>query len=191
LKKLPLETQQYFEQMFINRNDEFIKEFLKNFKEKTLKISCFSSRLDSIVMWSHYAANHTGYCVEYNLKELSNDDIRKRCLFPVIYSDKLPDMSKQLKDNNPLSMFLPALYKSNDWKYEQEWRLIFSNSILPININQYIFPEPVCIYLGAKMGDVEDKFIKHFKENKIKIMKMKLKTACFKMGPFEPISKPW
>ena len=54
--------------MFKNRSHEFIKEFIENFKKETLRISCFSSRLDSIVMWSHYASNHTGYCVEYNLK---------------------------------------------------------------------------------------------------------------------------
>ena len=116
---------------------------------------------------------------------MSNDDIRKRCLFPIIYSDKLPDMSKQIEDNNPLSAFLPALYKSSDWEYEHEWRLIFSHGVLPKKTNQYIFHKPVCIYLGAKMGYVQDEFIRHFKKKKIRIMKMKLKPDCFAMEPFE------
>ena len=49
-------------------------------------ISCFSELDNSLLMWSHYANNHKGFCVEYDLLEIS-----KQLQFtpvPVIYSDK-------------------------------------------------------------------------------------------------------
>ncbi len=46
-----------------------------------LFITCFSETNKSILMWSHYASNHTGFCIEYDFSKLSIKDRRKR--FPV------------------------------------------------------------------------------------------------------------
>lgn len=50
-----------------------IKNNLKNYiKEEVNKhfdvgISCFSEGWQSILMWGHYACNHTGFCLEYDV----------------------------------------------------------------------------------------------------------------------------
>ena len=49
-------------------------------------ITCLSEEDDSLLMWAHYANNHCGMCVEYNLLE-----INRQLSFtpvPVIYSDE-------------------------------------------------------------------------------------------------------
>lgn len=69
-------------------------------------ISCFSERKDSLLMWSHYANSHKGFCVEYDLKLLhfisedsyhyddeeeyydEEDCFAIENIYPVIYSKK-------------------------------------------------------------------------------------------------------
>lgn len=44
-------------------------EQVKKSRETTF-LSCFSEVNDSMLMWSHYAHSHTGFCLEYNFKSL-------------------------------------------------------------------------------------------------------------------------
>jgi len=58
-----------------NKADERIKEIQKT----NIRVCCFSSRSDKrslnrqTEMWSHYADNHKGFCVEYDLSSLNNE----------------------------------------------------------------------------------------------------------------------
>ena len=45
----------------------YMLEIQFNELRNTTGISCFSEREDSLLMWAHYANNHRGICVEYNL----------------------------------------------------------------------------------------------------------------------------
>lgn len=63
-----------------------IKSFCSTFEDMrcTTGISCLSESDDSLLMWAHYANNHRGMCVEYDLME-----INKQLQFtpvPIIYS---------------------------------------------------------------------------------------------------------
>ena len=49
------------------------------------RICCFSSRYDSILMWSHYADENKGICVEYDLGLLDHSNPILRHIYPVIY----------------------------------------------------------------------------------------------------------
>ena len=71
------------------------KSIQENFfpMRKAFKVCSFSLINSSIIMWAHYAKNHEGFCVEYNLKPLDISDECKRFLFPVIYSDKICDIT--------------------------------------------------------------------------------------------------
>jgi Protein of unknown function (DUF2971) len=108
-------------------NRPMLEAMRKDIQNKMVLCS-FSGVPDSIIMWGHYARDHKGFCIEYEVKEL--DDVRQRLLFPVIYSNKLFDATKYfeaaIKDiarfNNVFAT-LAALYKSPEWTYEQEWRL--------------------------------------------------------------------
>lgn len=102
---------------------------------------------DNLLMWSHYAESHTGYCISFN----SNHSFfnRKRSekdefyhLRKVEYLTHRP--SKHLVDMNGTDIFL---LKSDVWEYEQEWRMCaflpdadtIINSIVPA-VHLFNFP---------------------------------------------------
>ena len=83
-------------------------------------------------MWSHYAKHHQGFCIAYNFKELGNDDLRTRLLYPVVYSESLFDVSNIFGNKKTVNNILnqAALIKSKAWNHGKEWRLVFGNGIL-------------------------------------------------------------
>lgn len=99
-------------------------------------ITCFSEKPDSILMWSHYANKHTGFCVEYDLAKCTSLSA-KMLLFPVIYTEEratIPMSLINFEDPTHLKIadldkFAPdfvisLLTKSKIWDYENEWRII-------------------------------------------------------------------
>lgn len=78
---------------------------------------------NNILMWSHYANEHKGICVELgrNIDEDTGND--KRCR-PVKYSKEYPQPSIEdvLKGDHALTDKV-AYTKSVDWAYEKEWRV--------------------------------------------------------------------
>jgi hypothetical protein len=94
----------------------------------SMGIACLSEVPDSILMWSHYANNHRGFCVAYNLLELNQK--LKFSAVPVIYTKEricLQSISLDQKALNKetMSLFIQSLTsKSPEWSYEKEWRII-------------------------------------------------------------------
>ena len=75
-----------------------VKAFLRNdMSEMTnelrdaVRVVCLSEVYDSMLMWGHYAMNHTGYCIEY---EFEKDDICYSNLHPVEYTKDRYTISK-------------------------------------------------------------------------------------------------
>lgn len=81
-----------------------------------LGVFCLTEHPDSILMWSHYASSHSGFCIK-----LLRQDILSRCE-KVRYSRKYPIIDYPGSDDNNLSKWL--LTKAGCWKYEAEWRRI-------------------------------------------------------------------
>jgi hypothetical protein len=63
------------------------RKSLLNAIEKTYTISCFTELNDSTLMFSHYADNHKGLCLEF---EFNEDLIADSWLFKVTYSKNYP-----------------------------------------------------------------------------------------------------
>lgn len=116
-------------------------------------------------MWSHYAANHQGICIEYDAKEFSTNEPIFTQLHPVIYKKELFDASPYTNvfgggsEQNPLLATIAACHKSGEWSYEEEWRLI--SSVSPEhNRPEYILTyRPKSISLGAKMSEKEKELV--------------------------------
>ena len=70
---------------------------------------------DNHLMWVHYARNHTGFILGFNANASffrENDRILRKVIYrsgPRVFSDA--DMNA-------------CFYKSDQWKYEQEWRCV-------------------------------------------------------------------
>ncbi|HVZ47069.1 MAG TPA: DUF2971 domain-containing protein [Ramlibacter sp.] len=84
-------------------------------------VSCFSEVPDNLLMWSHYASHHRGFCLEFRTDAEPFQRIR-----PVTYSKTMPeyDLAKMLYDRD--FDHIESLYctKGWDWSYEREWRCI-------------------------------------------------------------------
>ena len=134
------------------RNAEIISRLSAKVKS-LFKFCSFSERINSILMWAHYADSHKGFCIEYPSKSFPETHFSSRFLHPVIYSDELFDASeilKNLPDCN-IRMNLAGLYKARDWEHEKEWRLLFTNGIAP-NATAFKLPvKPSAVYLGSEM----------------------------------------
>lgn len=140
-----------------------------------LRIACLGEANKSILMWSHYASNHSGFCIEY---DFSNDEFVKEFLFPVLYNQK----KYIVKDESDSNWVVPAaVCKSPEWQYEKEWRII-KNDALKLkyginNSNYYISADKAisAIYVGAKISKENlEEITQIAEEMNIPIYKMKM-----------------
>lgn len=90
----------------------------------SLGISCFSEDKYNILMWSHYADKHQGFCIGYK-----EEKIRKSGLFGrgglVKYSSVYPQIKPDPTKRNLMDeIFLKTNTKAKQWSYEKEYRLV-------------------------------------------------------------------
>lgn len=80
---------------------------------------------DNLLMWSHYAAQHTGMVIEFDelhsiFDELTIPKDNPGLYQKVVYSDSRP-IWKNLEDRKIQDFMLT---KSKEWAYEKEWRIV-------------------------------------------------------------------
>ncbi len=97
-----------------------------------MRVCCFSADPDSILMWSHYAAEHQGVVIGFYTDRL---ELHFRIPFEQVeYCSNLPELIECTAWMNSLAFGLPppapkghprawGLSKAKAWIYEQEWRL--------------------------------------------------------------------
>lgn len=106
---------------------ERLNSNVSDMARKMIRLACFTTTPDNLPMWHHYTNGHTGICLEYNTADITVI-YQLNKLFPVYYVDKLPDMTNRLLQKRQSEFgFLEylAIHKLNDWRYENEWRLIY------------------------------------------------------------------
>jgi hypothetical protein len=86
-------------------------------------ISCFSENGMEPLLWGHYGHSYRGFCLKFNVESLMNGQNDSVKLKRVIYSQN-PEVISQ---EHPFSDYYQYLLKLNNWKYEQEWRLLVKN----------------------------------------------------------------
>jgi hypothetical protein len=108
----------------------------------------------SILMWSHYADCHRGFCVGFKTAEWDVEERRweqqgiQTHGHPVIYEDKYPTILPDNSRNN-YDIKQVLLTKSELWAYEKEWRaLLFFQTNKPLCIRDAVFSE---VILGCQM----------------------------------------
>ena len=173
-----------------NNNEELLTELedlQKAFLEEAQKcrtmtaISCFSNSCTSLLMWSHYANQHEGMCVEYDYKKL--EKISHKSILPVSYGDKI-DIFSQNKNRNNLLSHMAFIRKAKDWKYEEEWRIIalLIDTTIALTIKA---PMPEKIIFGSKT-DYSKPLVKDLinfaEKNGIVCSKMSLDKDIFKLN---------
>jgi len=179
-----------------NQLKERLKEFVSSRKmnrfkerEKNFSVCCFSEVKDSILMWSFYADHHKGYCIEYDISNEPINSENAKYLYPVIYSDKLFDLTEHFKKPvvTPLAI-KSAISKSSQWSKEKEWRLIWIHKTQIEEEKRFWKFCPIkSIYLGAKMEYSDRKKIEEICGKNVSVYQTKLSKSSFKLE-FELVS---
>jgi hypothetical protein len=108
--------------------DKWWRDFLPR-----LRVFCVSEEKDNLLMWAHYARDHTGAVFEF--RALAEQDNPLCVAKPIRYCSIPPPLFSEAKEiNTHLSLLgevdentLMADYayiKSDIWAYEKEWRVL-------------------------------------------------------------------
>lgn len=91
-------------------------------------ILCLTPVFDNFIMWTHYAKNHTGICIQFRVRDVSKEDQLKfiAAAWPVEYADRCPVINI-VRDGMPDIVRKAFLTKSTPFRYEQEWRSVLMN----------------------------------------------------------------
>lgn len=157
----------------------------------TTGVACFSERYDSLLMWAHYAYNHQGICVEYELLKFNTE--LNYSPVPIIYTNERVHMSEinmnRLQEDSVAFLVNGLTTKSMEWQYENEWRIIRDRmacgdawddekkgALLPS-------VKPRSIILGCNASDEFEREVCSFcKESEISLYKMEKDEDKFKLN---------
>lgn len=195
----------------VEKQREYECEPLKRLADirKQMFTGCFSQTYDSILMWSHYASDHKGVCIEVELDEDPEH------LFRVEYSEQRPQIETRkilaevyksmLQKNNPIKndrlhswIVQPYITKAREWSYEKEYRVIYTEEELqehgvPKDVGkdgvERYFPKVLSIkrvFLGAAMPEKEKEGIRHLaQENEIPVIEMEISDVAYRLEHME------
>jgi hypothetical protein len=146
-----------------HNSDEAWKKMAKDLIDKiqnTVGVFCMSSKKDNILMWSHYADDHKGFCLIFEASDTTPFFGNAQ---EVSYSDEYPlvEWFDTSQDRQIQKVFLT---KYSDWKYESEWRIVDHEN--GAGVQQ--FPEHLLIgvIFGLKMDDKEKNKIVNWSINR-------------------------
>ena len=161
------------EQDLSKKHTDYIKD--------TVKVACFSEVNNSILMWSHYADCHKGFCLEYDIEELKMYNDIFSFIYPIKYSNVPAEICASFEPEKADNLTIYAtMCKSSHWEYEREWRLVLPESLMIEDVeNKGIFyveiPKPKKIYLGALTSEENEDIVrKIYKDEAVDIIKMKM-----------------
>lgn len=104
--------------------EEWLKIYTRATLDETkfLGVTCFSDDPRNLLMWSHYAKNHTGVC--YQFETLNDIDVFSRAL-PVKYTKAYPTLNAfSISSKSGEDSIRMLLTKFEDWQYEKERRIV-------------------------------------------------------------------
>lgn len=154
-----------------------IAKLIREEKEKTL-ICSLSRNYKNGLMWSVYADQHKGCCIEVE----ANSTLWNRV--EIDYSENMLNLENVLKENIDINRILG--YKSVQWQHEEEVRYLRtinsnrSSHYLPVKINR--------VYLGVRVSPKDERFIRKLIENidnSIEVVKLKKDDIDFGFNSIE------
>lgn len=108
-------------------------------------VCCFSEKSDDIVMWSHYADAHKGFCLAFRTDARPFSSAR-----PVHYATDLPALNptSMLLDDDESAFWAMILTKFDCWSYEKEWRAFHKEADRPFGYEKGVLQS---VYFGVAM----------------------------------------
>ncbi|MCH2227346.1 MAG: DUF2971 domain-containing protein [Candidatus Caenarcaniphilales bacterium] len=144
-----------------------------------IKLFCLSERWDSLPMWAHYASNHSGICIEYDIKKIGFEII-SRMINPIKYCDDMPNLTSLIFDKDKIATFIlqiASIHKCSDWSYEKEWRYYIPDD--SVNYS-YGWKATKIIYSKNLNERHKEKLISLCQTNNIELHGMELQRNSYK-----------
>ena len=126
------------------------------------KVLCLSERNDSILMWSHYAVNHTGIVIRFSC--LEETDSSWTLAQPIKYCDRMPRfvdqdelralITGQAEPRREEIVERTIFSKAQEWHYEHEWRIYRPSKTTGAEYLEFNPPELFAIYFGCRTTDI-------------------------------------
>ena len=153
-------------------------------------ITCLSELDDSLLMWAHYAINHYGMCVEYELMEINRQ--LQFTPVPIIYSEErvcFDSLNVETIEKDITKVFLESLTsKSPEWGYEKEWRIIRDDGACGDRWNAekkgalLDMIRPTSVILGCMAKPEFSKAVQEYcEENQINLYKMERDPKAYRL----------
>lgn len=157
------------------KNREITRNLFNHFRKDTTRMFgdigmvCFSKKKKNILMWSHYADEHKGFCVEFDRALLESG-----CQAPLkdmTYDRK--NLSYLMKEDGVHPAEKLLLTKAKDWLYEKEVRMLIllnsGNNVFGLRNERFMkFPEEALtgIIFGCMMPNNDKLTIKEIFSSK-------------------------
>lgn len=152
----------------------------KDFSQKG--VVCFSEQADNILMWSHYADRHKGFCLEFDTSIYPFSKAVK-----VNYSEEPPSSLELDGDEVLLDSLITT--KSIAWSYEKEWRLIHNQGNMEYGFDGKALTG---VYFGCEMPFPHIEVVSLVVSGlPTKLYKMKRSETEFKLGFEEVTYQPY
>ena len=169
--------------IFEKDKEDFVKNLIDQFQslKRETKICCFSATSSSILMWSHYSQCHSGICIQFDEKILSDTFNKNSLIANVKYARNLKPLNFSRYKNQAVDHMV--LTKSKDWKYEKEKRIILGGN--PDEFQTIPARSITKVILGCKtskdhVGRIID-LIEKKEFDWIRISKMEIDTKSYRL----------
>lgn len=124
---------------------------------------CLTEDNANLLMWAHYAQNHTGGVIQFaNLPKLANcqlkdaKQVRYTKNIPVFKFAEFFNISENAEKKREMADLLWDAYtltKSYEWRYEKEWRLTLElEEPAPTVLVDFESAEVTAVHLGCRMS---------------------------------------
>lgn len=110
-------------------------------------VCCLSEKNDDLLMWSHYADAHKGFCLGFNTDSEPFSSAR-----PVRYTTEVPVVNpiSVLLDQDEKAFLAMILTKFDSWSYEKEWRVFHKEADTPFGYEKGVLQ---AVHFGLAMPE--------------------------------------
>lgn len=159
--RLTTETEKIKREHNKDRKPISMEDKLKDWLANIFRIVCITTKKDSVLMWSHYATKHRGFCLEFN--NLANHYRINALKVNYPKDNRIPTISfdETLEDDEIKKIFLT---KSYDWKYEEECRIFFKSKAFKDKASIVYLPKSVLtgVIFGLDMPKKDETLIREW-----------------------------
>ena len=116
--------------------ERLVLKYLRDHWTKTLGVICMCKHWKSPLMWAHYARQHTGVCLGFDVP----DEKPKQMHYEPERMKFLVDLDKPLRGVTVDLLEKVITTKYSQWAYEEEWRLFSKLEEKDVNNGFFYLP---------------------------------------------------